>query len=125
MNIIANENVFEPIVEFLRSEGHNVTNIRGSSLSGASDDEIYELAIKDKLIILTMDRDFSRIVRFPPERCGGIIVVKLYRMSVEETTELFKRHFSSLDEEEITKRLVIISREGIRFRVSSRVNSED
>ncbi len=125
MNIIANENVFEPIVEFLRSEGHNVTNIRGSSLSGASDDEIYELAIKDKLIILTMDRDFSRIVRFPPERCGGIIVVKLYRMSVEETTELFKRYFSSLDEEEITKRLVIISREGIRFRVSSRVNSED
>ncbi|MDI6839627.1 MAG: DUF5615 family PIN-like protein [bacterium] len=71
MNIIANKNVFEPIIEFLKTEGHNVINVRGTSLSGASDDEIYKLAVKDKLIILTMDKDFERIVRFSPECCGN------------------------------------------------------
>lgn len=124
MNIIANENVFEPIIEFLRSEGHNLISVRETSLSGATDDEIYEKAIKDKLIVLTMDKDFSRIVRFPPERCGGIIVVKLYRMTVDETTEIFKQHFKFLDEGKITRRLVIITREGVRFRTSREANQE-
>jgi len=115
MNILANENVFEPIIEFLRAEGHNVISIRETS---ASDDEIYEKDIKDKLIILTMDRDFSRILRFPPEQCGGIIVVKLYRMTVDETTKLFKQYFKSLDEEKIKQRLVIMTREGVKIRNS-------
>jgi len=121
LKIIANENVYEPIIEFLKSEGHNVINIRRTSLSGATDDEIYEKAIKDKLIILTMDKDFSRIVRFPPERCGGIIVVKLYGMIVAKTTEIFKQHFKSLDEKKITGRLAIMTREGVRLRTSREV----
>jgi hypothetical protein len=62
-----------------------VISVRESSLSGAPDDEIYEKVVKDKLIMLMMDKDFSRIVRFPPQRCGGIIVVKLYRMTVDKT----------------------------------------
>lgn len=121
MNIIANENVFEPIIEFLKSKGHSIISVRDSPLSGASDDEIYELAIKDKLIILTMDKDFSRMVRFPPERCGGIIVVKLYRMTVDKTTEVFKQYFKSLDEEKITGQLVIITREGVRLRTPKEI----
>ncbi|TES92287.1 MAG: hypothetical protein E3J87_05755 [Candidatus Cloacimonadota bacterium] len=118
MNIIANENVFEPIIEFLRSEGHNVISVRNSSLSGASDDKIYEMAVKDKLVILTMDKDFSRITRFPPDRCNGIIVVKLYRMTVDKTTELFKQLFNSLDKKKVDGQLVIMTRNGVRVRVT-------
>lgn len=40
MNIIADENVFEPIIEFLRSQKNKVINVKNSPLSGASDDEI-------------------------------------------------------------------------------------
>ncbi len=116
MNIIANENVFEPIIEFLRSEGHNVISVRHSSLSGASDDEIYEKAVKEELIILTMDKDFSRIIRFPPQRCGGIIVVKLYKMTVDKTTELFKKNFNTMDKKKIEGQLVIITKDGVRIR---------
>lgn len=121
MNIIANENVFEPIIEFLKSAGHNVINIRRSSLAGAADEEVYKKAVNENLIILTMDKDFSRIIRFPPEQCGGIIVVKLYRMTVDKTTELFKQHFKSLAEKEIKGRLVIITKEGLRFRTSREI----
>ncbi len=101
MNIIANENVYEPIIEFLRSDGYNVFSIRDSSLSGASDDVIYEKAVKEHLVILTMDKDFSRITRFPPKRCGGIIVVKIYKMTVDKTTELFKNFFNAMDKEKM------------------------
>lgn len=46
MRILANENVFEPIIEFLRKEGHEVISIRDSSLAGATDEEIYRFAVE-------------------------------------------------------------------------------
>lgn len=119
MNIIANENVFEPIIEYLKSNGHNVISVRKSYLSGASDEKIFDKAVQDKLVIITMDKDFARIVRFPPAKCGGIIVVKLYRLKVDEATELFKQHFNSLDKEKIAGRLSIMTKNGVRIKVPS------
>ena len=74
MKFLADENVYVPIIEYLRSEGHEVIDIRETSLSGSSDDEIFRKAVKEKLTILTMDKDFARMLRFPPDRCAGIIV---------------------------------------------------
>lgn len=116
MRIIADENIFEPIIKWLRVNGHEVISIRGVGLSGVSDDEIYKKAVKQKLVILTMDKDFSRMLRFPPQRCGGIIVVKIYRLPVNETTEFFSRYFEELDEGKIAGKLVIITQDGIRVR---------
>lgn len=58
----------------------------------------------------------KRSLKFPPERCGGIIVVKIYRLSVNETTKVFSRYFKELDEEKIAGKLVIITQDGIRVR---------
>jgi len=81
VKIFANENLFEPIIDYLRSLGHDVLSIRDAGLSGISDDEAYRRACKENRVIVTMDKDFSRMFRFPPEKCGGIIVVKIYGSS--------------------------------------------
>ena len=78
MKIFANENLFEPIIDYLRSLGNDVLSIRDSGLSGISDDEVFERACKENMVIITMDKDFTRIFRFPPEKCGGIVVAKMY-----------------------------------------------
>ena len=39
MKIFANENLFEPIIDYLRSLGNDVLSIRDCGLSGISDDE--------------------------------------------------------------------------------------
>jgi len=115
MRFFANENIFEPIVEWLKQEGHEVISVRNSEYSGASDDAIYAKAVKDNLVIITMDKDFSRIIRFPPKACGGIIVVKIYRVSVNKTVELFVKYFSALSEERIKNNLVIIMPNSVRI----------
>lgn len=65
MKMFANENLFEPIIDFVRSLGHDVLSIRDSGLSGISDDEVYRIACRERRTIITMDKDFSRIFRFP------------------------------------------------------------
>lgn len=116
MKIIADENVFEPIIEFLKKEGFEVISIRDSRLSGITDEKIYKMAVDKEYAIITMDKDFTRMIKFPPEKCGGIIVVKIYKMSVDKTTETFKKYFKELDLERISHKLIIITPEGVRLR---------
>ncbi|MDP2168776.1 MAG: DUF5615 family PIN-like protein [Thermodesulfovibrionales bacterium] len=118
MRLFADENLFEPIITHLRSLSHYVLSIRDEGLSGISDDEIYKRACRENLVIITMDRDFARTFRFPPENCGGIIVVKIYKRTVEETLAIFKKIFSALTDQNVMHNLVIVSPEGVRIRRS-------
>jgi len=120
MKMFANENLFEPIIDFLKSLGHDVLSIRDSGLSGISDDEVYQRACREKLVIVTMDKDFSRMFRFPPQKCGGIVVVKIYKRTVDETLSIFMRFYESLQEKDILENLVIITPEGVRIKRSLR-----
>lgn len=116
MKILADENLYEPIVDYLRSLGHDVVRFRGADLSGSPDDDIYRRAVADDRLIVTMDKDFLRMQRFPPDECGGIVVVKIYRWTVAEATRLFKQHFETLDQERVKGRLTIIIPDGVRQR---------
>jgi uncharacterized protein with PIN domain len=66
MKIVADENLFEPIIDYLRELGHDVFSIRSTSHSGISDDEIYTLACEEKRVIMTMDKILSK---YPGKRC--------------------------------------------------------
>ncbi len=120
MKICADENLFEPIIDYLKIFGHDVLSIRGSGFSGISDDEVYQLACKEKRVIVTMDKDFSRMFRYPPEKCGGIIVVKIYKRTVDVTLLMFKKFYESMQEKDIFTNLVIITPDGVRIRKSKR-----
>jgi predicted nuclease of predicted toxin-antitoxin system len=116
----ANENLFEPIIDYLKNLGQDVLSIRDSGLSGISDEEVYRRACKEKRVIITMDKDFSRMFRFPPEKCGGIVVVKIYKRTVDDTLSIFKKFYTSIKEKDILGNLVIITAEGVRIRRSKR-----
>lgn len=118
MNFIADENLFEPVINYLKTLGHSVFSIRDENLSGISDDEIYQIACKEKRIIITMDKDFSKVVRYPAKNCGGIILVKIYRRTVDETLNIFKSYFEKIKNEDIKANLIIITPEGFRIRRS-------
>lgn len=120
MKMFANENLFEPVIDYLKELGHDVLSIRDAGLSGISDDEVYQRACREKRTIITMDKDFSRMFRFPPEKCGGIVVAKIYKRTVDETLTMFKKYYQTIKEEDMKGNLVIITPEGVRIRRSMR-----
>ena len=98
----------------------DVLSIRDSGLSGISDDEVYEKACKGNMVIITIDKDFTRIFRFPPEKCSGIVVAKIYKRTLDETLAIFKKYYPSIKEEDIKENLVIITPEGVRIKRSTK-----
>jgi predicted nuclease of predicted toxin-antitoxin system len=118
MRVLADENLFEPIIQYLRAQGHEVISVRGTELAGASDDQLYKKAVREGLTIITMDKDFMRMRRFPPDACAGIVVAKIYRRTVEESTRIFIQRFQQVWEKAVNGNLVILSPEGVKVRTS-------
>lgn len=51
-----------------------------------------------------------------PDRCCGIIVVKIYRYTVDETLFIFRKCFGKLAEERIAGRLVLMNPDVVGVR---------
>jgi predicted nuclease of predicted toxin-antitoxin system len=118
LKFLGDENLFDPIIDYLKSTGHDVFSVRDNGLSGISDEEIYKMACEKKYIIITMDKDFSRFVRFPAKYCGGIILVKIYRRTVDETLKIFRKFFELIEKDDMKENLIIITPEGYRIKRS-------
>ena len=116
MLVLADANVFVPMVEELRRMGHDVLDIKEQDLERLSDQEIFQLAQNQGRVLVTMDKDFSSILLYPPGEHYGIIVVKLYRLKVAEATKLFVDAITELRPEDISGNVVIIDRGKTRIR---------
>jgi len=74
MRIIANENIPGDAVNALKQAGHDVIWIR-TEAPGIKDCIILEMAQRDKLLIITFDKDFGELAfRYGlPAQCGVIL----------------------------------------------------
>ncbi len=61
MRFLANENFPMPSVKLLRKNGFEVISIQ-EDLGGISDDVVLEKAVRENLVILTLDRDYGELI---------------------------------------------------------------
>ena len=80
MKILVDENIPSATVSELRSLGHDVLDIRGTSKQGLPDDQLWVLAQGEQRLVVTTDKGFSE---YQGEAHHGILVVRL-RQSNEE-----------------------------------------
>jgi len=77
VKIKVDENIGQNGVEFLRQHGHDVMTVRAQGLGGAADRIVFDACVAEGRTLVTLDRDFGQIPRFPPERSAGIVVIDL------------------------------------------------
>jgi len=71
---VIDEDMPRSMEKVLKEQGYDVKDIRDYGLRGVPDEKIYEFAQKGKAVILTGDRDFGNILRFPLGDHFGIVV---------------------------------------------------
>lgn len=77
MKFKADENLGKRALALVRSAGHDIVSVRDQALGGATDELIYAVCVKEGRVILTLDHDFGNVLRFPPERGHGIVVLEV------------------------------------------------
>ncbi len=116
MFFLTDANIFLSMIQGLRALGHDVFDLKEESLEKLTDTEVYTLAREKNRILITMDKDFSSIILYPPGEHPGIIIVRLYRLKIDQATSLFLDAIKRLKAEDMHGHLVIIDPVKIRVR---------
>jgi predicted nuclease of predicted toxin-antitoxin system len=75
MRLKLDENLSRGVAELCRTAGHDVMTVRDQGLQGAPDQQVFEVSAREGRVLITLDRDFGQVLRFPPEKSAGIIVI--------------------------------------------------
>lgn len=114
MKLILDADIPRSFLNKLREEGYNVVDVRDVSTHPIKDEEVFNLACKEKRILITRDLDFSNILYYPPSKSSGIIVLRTYLLSKEEMFKILKEALKR-GQEQLEKTLVIAQKDRLRF----------
>jgi len=71
------ENIGRRGRDLLRASGHDVTTVWDQGLRGVTDEKLFETCSAEGRALVTLDRDFGQVPRFPPEKSAGIVILEV------------------------------------------------
>jgi predicted nuclease of predicted toxin-antitoxin system len=77
VRIKLDENIGRSGANLLRGFGRDVSTVHDQQFSGCSDDRLFQKCIADARTLITLDRDFGHVPRFPPQQSAGIVILEL------------------------------------------------
>jgi hypothetical protein len=77
LRIKFDENIGRSALELLQREGHDVATVSDQGVAGVSDEVLLDTCTAERRALITLDRDFGQVPRFPPKRTAGIIILEL------------------------------------------------
>lgn len=115
MKLKLDENLGSRGQAILRGCEYNVTTVLGQSLQFATDENLAEACRREGRVLVTLDLDFSNLLRFPPEDTPGIAVLRLpAEPSLELLLDLVRTLGRGLKSQSIRGKLWIVEPGRIR-----------
>jgi predicted nuclease of predicted toxin-antitoxin system len=106
----------------LRQAGHSVEDVRDVGLRGRSDQEIFQYAQAQGAVLLTADKGFSNVVRFPLGTHAGILVVRVpNELPTQTVNHEVLRALEDLEGEDLAGLLMIVEVGRTRVRRGGRL----
>jgi len=117
MRLFIDHCVSKRTVEHLRELGHDIVTSREIGQEKAFDPDVLELATNTDRVMVTEDRGFGDVRKYPPERYQGLLVLKVRspaaRTALHRNLEAF---LSSTDRDAIRGCLVLLDEARVRVR---------
>jgi len=119
MKFKLDENFGKGIQRIFIEAGFDVHTVYDEKLQGADDYRIYKICCKEKRCLITLDLDFSDPVRFPPEKTGGIVVIRISKtINFSVLSKAVQQFLEMLNKMPVVKKLWIVELGRIRVHQS-------
>ncbi|MEK7616799.1 MAG: DUF5615 family PIN-like protein [Patescibacteria group bacterium] len=113
MKFVADINIAQKVIKLLRKTGHNLVDIKKLNLT-IPDVDIIKLASDEHRIILTHDKDFLGLSKFPKYQVG-MIVIRLSVQNAEHHYLKLKEVLEKYSESVLLKSLTILKEDSIEI----------
>lgn len=115
MKFKLDENFGPTVHTVFQRRGLDCRTVREERLGGEADEKVLEAAIAEGRILVTMDRDFGNVLRYPPRRTAGIAVISPPgRASRALLSAIVDAFLSALEQKKIRGKLWIVEPSRIR-----------
>ncbi len=118
IRILLDQNISREVSSWLRRlrPTWEVVHTSEVELQGKPDAEIFAWAQQNGRLIITFDEDFADQRSFPVGQHHGVIRLRVWPTTVEETQSALARLLEGVDDSELLGALVIIGQSYIRIR---------
>ncbi len=110
------ENLSRHLVQFLAARGHDVTTVVGEGLGGENDSLVARAAAGEGRMIITLDRRFADIRRYPPGTHPGFLVLRPDDQSPPTVQALMEEFLGQYQLERLAGCLVVVEPDRVRVR---------
>ena len=93
MRFKLDENFGTRTLQLFQTEGHDVQTVHMQGLQGTNDTHLFEICCHEQRCLVTLDLDFTNVLRFPPTQSQGIVVLRVPRNPSLAVLEQMVRHF--------------------------------
>ncbi|SRR6266567_7315513 len=115
MRFLLDANVEFRLAAFLTSAGHDVKTIARDYLSTLPDQDVLSLAVQEKRILITNDRDFGELVfRYHVSHCGIILFRLKNSKDISEKLQWLQTVLR--DHKEHMHGYLVVTKHGVRIR---------
>ncbi len=115
MKIKLDENLGNRAIELFKESGHEVATVSEQDLEGVRDDDLIEACRVEGRVLVTLDLDFSNVLRFPPEHYTGIAVLRVpHPIALDAIRERVRVLLKAAEREELSGQLWIVEQDRVR-----------
>lgn len=116
MRFLIDENIFPNITSYLRSLGHDVKSIQEEGLFKISDAKIVQMAKDEDRTIITFDKHFGNVLKYPPFDTSGIIHIRIHPPLLHDVIAAIDNLLKKYESPTFRGKLIVLSKNGYRIR---------
>ncbi len=117
MKFKSDENAPFSVKNLLESRGsHQVDSVYHQEITGISDQDLLDLCLKEKRILITQDTDFNNAFLHPQGTFYGIIIVRPRTQGKTAFLKLFHEFLNKYPLEQVVEKVVIVELHHIVIR---------
>jgi predicted nuclease of predicted toxin-antitoxin system len=114
-HFLVDESVTRKIREWLKRKGFETLNVSDMYLKSAKDQVVADYAVRNGLVIITLDTDYAQIYHNLPKGTLGVIVVRANPSTPDNILDLLAKAHEKVNLKKTGNQLIIITKRKIRI----------
>ena len=126
MKFKLDENFGTRTQRIFQTHGHDVMTVRDQNLQGCADKRLYEVCRAEHRCLVTLDLDFSDVLRFPPHVAHGIVIIRVpQNPTLPLLEQLIRQFLKALETMPVDNKLWIVEVGRIRVHQTESAGEQE
>lgn len=118
MRILADQDVWEVTVKFLRELGHDVRRVGSLTKRNATDRQVLQLARVRRMVLVTRDKGFGSLVFLRKRKSAGVIYLRMSPSSIAEVHRQLEQLLREIPPGRLAGSFCVVESDRYRLRKS-------